>query len=163
MTTIRHLILSALCLFVSATACLAQSTMPELNDAPDVESVYISSALIKMASGSDSKKHTNIGGMSLKTGILQRVTSMEVYSCESVKAATLGKRTMDKYIASHPNIQTLISVNDGKEKVRIYALPAEKADTYSKIIIYNYEPDEVNIVIINGNMNSSDILSISGD
>lgn len=154
-----RIFLAAICIIASFTSCRAQSTLPSLNDAKGVESVYISKTLIQLA-GKDNLKISGIDG--IDSTIAKRISGMEVYSCETKAGIKTGQKAIDDFTASNPSIETLISVNNEDEKVRIYALPDKKSGTYSKIIIYNHElNDDLDIIIINGQFTNSDITQMS--
>lgn len=153
-------------LSLTALAARAQSTFPNLASSDDVESVYVSEAMLRMVGASGG----NItAGVNMPSKMINKITSIEVYSCETPRSVKAAKSAVSSFLEKNPGTKLLVSVNDKSEKVNIYGVPNGKiygspngkTVGYSKIIICDSEPKEYDIVILNGKFDSSDLGSIT--
>lgn len=144
-------------LSLTALAARAQSTFPNLASSDDVESVYVSEAMLRMVGASGG----NItAGVNMPQKMINKITSIEVYTCETPRSVKAARSAVSSFLEKNPGTKLLVSVNDKSEKVKIYGLPNGKTAGYSKIIICDSEPKEYDIVILNGKFDSSDLGSI---
>ncbi|MDE7411634.1 MAG: DUF4252 domain-containing protein [Paramuribaculum sp.] len=160
----KHLITTLILLTVTAITLSAQDTFKALSEMKGVETVYISEAMINMSSNankSDKSGRTTIGGVRVNNTSLRHIKNMEIYSCEKQPAVEKARQVYAEYKKAHPQAQILVRVKDDDDITEIMALPGTAPVAYCTLIIYNAEPKEVNIIVINGNFSSNDITTMS--
>ncbi len=150
---IRHLfsVILAVTLSMASTSCLAQArAFKSLADMPDVNTVFIGEAAMRMA---------NVSGLSKgKFSPDDKVKTVEIVTCESPASIQKAKAIADSMI-EQMHLELLLETKDDGEITRIYCLfDKDNKDKASVIMIQNIDDDdEMNIVYLTGKITLSNI------
>ena len=145
--TIIIIMLSA----ITLTASAQESLFKKYEDAKGVETVYISKALLALASG-----YMNVGDMNIKS-ITQKIESIRLLNCEDrvtaqkLKADALAEFKKGKY-------EEMLRHKDNSERTYIYM---KKARRFNEFVLLNIESEVVQVINITGTMTIEDIQRIT--
>lgn len=133
---------------------LAKAQSSILNDMPQgdgVTKMYINKSMIKL--GAD------IASSSLGQykDIFKEIEGIEIYSCDKGALARKANDAFQK-VLKNKNIETMAYSEEKKEVTAIYTVTNNQGQPQG-MIIYSYEPGELSIIVIHGNL---DIEALSG-
>ena len=158
-TLILVLISAVMCLLPSG--CSAQAKVFEsVAKLPDVTSVYIGKAAMRMAGGA-AMVSSELSGASADA--IKKINSHETITCENKKTNPAADDKAAEVI-SRLKLEVLVESSEGDEKAIIYGgVPAEDDPDYVKnILIYNVTPSEFNLVYIAGLINLAEFVKDGG-
>ena len=125
-----------LALTISVFPACSKDLIPELAGRNDVERVYVSPAMIRMAGGlgdNDDYFDEEI------SGLLTGVRSLHVYECYSHDSFSIADDALKKYLNKHPDYEELLTNSNAGESTTIYGLPSKRAkDRCESIIIFTH-------------------------
>lgn len=136
---------------ITLTASAQESLFKKYEDAKGVETVYVSKALLALASG-----YMNVGDMNIKS-IAEKIESIRVLNCEDrtiaqkLKADAIAEFKKGKY-------EEMLRHKDNSEQTYIYM---KKAGRLNEFVLLNIETDEVQVINITGTMTMEDIQRIT--
>ena len=145
--TIIIIMLSA----ITLTASAQESLFKKYEDAKGVETVYISKALLALASG-----YMNVGDMNIKS-ITQKIESIRLLNCkdrvtaQKLKADAITEFKKGKY-------EEMLRHKDNSERTYIYM---KKARRFNEFVLLNIESEVVQVINITGTMTIEDIQRIT--
>ena len=145
--TIIIIMLSA----ITLTASAQESLFKKYEDAKGVETVYISKALLALASG-----YMNVGDMNIKS-ITQKIESIRLLNCkdrvtaQKLKADAIAEFKKGKY-------EEMLRHKDNSERTYIYM---KKAGRFNEFVLLNIESEVVQVINITGTMTIEDIQRIT--
>lgn len=144
--------LLALCLPVLAKA---QSAI--LNDLPQgdgVSKMYINKSMIQL--GADLASSS----LGQYKDIFKEIEGIEIYSCDKGALARKANDAFQKVLKKR-NIETMVYNEEKKEISAIYTVTNNQGQLEG-MIIYNYEPGELSIIVIHGNIDIEALSSMAG-
>ncbi len=149
------LILFSFLVTVMPLAASAQKhVFQKVADMPEVESVFVGSAILKMADGV-----SKVTGYNKYTRSVKNIESIEVISCESPNAIPNVVAECRRIIDSM-GLEVILEANESDEQSMIYGGPiVEGQATMSSLIVTNIERNEFSLVYIRGDINISDVVS----
>lgn len=144
----NRIIISILAAFsiLAATSCAtAQTPFSALKNEKDVTHVYLSKAMMALA------------GKSLSSDLLidksSSINTIEVFECSSPKSIAKAREILAQYMNTEPTPEEIVTVNKNNEETLILGVPSpSKPNTYSSMIIVNFEKKEADIVILSGSI-----------
>lgn len=154
MPDMRHIKILILLLTVILGTVTARAVRPVFADLPageEVEKVYISKTLLRMAGAADNiaLPGVNINGFGLSV-----LDNVEVVNIDNRRFFKQANEILDRYISTEGLDVMMLKEGDG-EKVIIYSKQLEKTDALSVMIIVKEDEDEMNIVVIHGRIDIS--------
>lgn len=151
-------IMAIICL-TATTSCKAQKIFSELSSDPDVESIFVGKAMMTLAKG---VIHFDGDNEAMKA--IKGINSVEIINCEKPDAINRIRTKAHKIIKSR-KLELLLENKDGKEMSNIYGrVPDNDKDSYiSNIVIENIEPDEYNLIHINGKIDLKALMLMKDD
>ena len=169
----KNIMLVLLAILVPAMPLAAQEKMfAEVAKMPDVESVFVGGAILKLAKGAQTITDNKYARS------VKNIDAIEVISCESEEAVDAVAEACQKIIDSM-NLEVILEANEnreqrvlkgsgkviqkgGVERSIIYGGPMEEGRPKMKnMIVVNQSPDEFQLVYIRGCIDISDV--VSGD
>ena len=136
---------------IALTASAQESLFKKYEDAKGVESVYVSKALLALASG-----YMNVGDMNIKS-ITQKIESIRVLNCEDrvtaqkLKADAIAEFKKGKY-------EEMLRRKENSQQTYIYM---KKAGHLNEFVLLNIEREEGQVINITGTMTMEDIQRIT--
>lgn len=125
----------------------AEDLFPGLEDVPGVESVYVSkSMMMNYATSRD------ILWDKLNMYKVDKLDGMMVYSGRTEEAMMQIEKSMNKFIDSQKDIETLVKSKNAKDVSVIYGVPLENKKGYSVLVIFNKGKD-CSMVVLTGEIN----------
>lgn len=140
------ILIAALVVFAICTPLTACSQTRILTDFPTgsgVEKVFISKAMLNM--GLPRKEFFNYKNM------FGEVQCMEVYNCENSSLVDPVKSKIDGMLKKY-HAEIMLESEEENESSRIYTLFEEKREKTLGLAIINFEGDDINIVILHGDV-----------
>lgn len=141
-------------------SCIGQAKVFEsLAKMPDVTSVYIGKAAMRLGAGASFMSGEFAGANAIK-----KINSLEVISCEKKSAIPEVKKKADAIIAQF-KMDVLVETNENNERVLIYGGTPEDGneDYIDNLLIYEVSDNELNIVYIDGKINVKEFMNESGN
>lgn len=151
MKRLRFFILISVAIVFAATACAQKMTFPSLNNQEGVTKVFVNKAMLSMAGNS-----INLGGK-VPASMLKNLDSIEVLTSDDTAGAEKIKEAMTDYLAENTDMDVMVQVSDNGQDVSIYSVPKPGSDNLAKLIIYVVEPDEVTLVVMNGDIDPTQL------
>ena len=140
-------------LLMSAVSVQAQGNLFEkLANNKNVNSVYISTAMLSMAPNMD------LGKANIKD-IVNKLEQLEIYSSESRETSNMMKKELDTF-ARNRTYELLMNVKDAKSTITFYAL--KNKDKFKELIMVTSETDQCFIVRMVGDFTMADIQKVTG-
>lgn len=148
-------------LLASSTQLSAQTVDYEaLSDSPNIECVKLSGLMLKM--GMSASKQGGANGEKIAKAF-EGVKKMYVFSSENKK----GREELIKGFAplidsKKKNVEVLVEQKDQQEgeHVRIIGVTKGK-DRFELLLVFSVEPDEVDAVVMIGDMGKEDLLVLA--
>lgn len=132
-------------LFFTTLQVRATDFFQDLDDCDDVSAVYISKNLISQARVPIARVRQVVSMDDLK------LESIAVYDAEKKSGMEACKKAMKNFRQTNPNLDMLmLSRDEDGEVTMLYGLPVEGSDTYSVLVVYTEDSDEVCIVVLTG-------------
>lgn len=148
-------LLIIIAIIAGSLAAQAQDKMYEkFSGNKDISTVFISKALLSMASGMD------MGGMNIK-GLTSKLERMEIYTSESKNAMKLMASEMEA-VKKNKVYETLMTVKEEDDITNFYALKSSDGK-FKEMIMHISDADECTIIRIVGNFTMEDIQSVTQD
>ncbi|MBQ8774007.1 MAG: DUF4252 domain-containing protein [Muribaculaceae bacterium] len=136
-------------IFSALPAIADNKVFDEIAEMKDVEYVYISKSMISMFANKQIPGNFKLGD------IANQLESIEIIEIENKRAIKLAK---EKVNSLTNGLEILSKIKNGNEKLLICA--KKEKDTYSQIIIFVEEHDEITLINLKGRI-SSDRLALS--
>lgn len=136
---------------LTMTSCAQQRMMASLKGDKEIETVYVSSAMMKMAGGL--ARHQMGWTASKFATQLQDVNCVEVASSEQVQGSKRIKDLAERLIKEH-KLELLVEAEEDDESSQVYGLSKPDGSGFSLMLILNIEGNETNLVIIQGDFKS---------
>lgn len=155
------LVLISVVMCMIPAGCVGQAKVFEsVAKLPDVTSVYIGKAAMRMAGGA-AMVSSELSGASADA--IKKINSLEIITCENKKSIPAAEAKVAEIIAKL-KLEVLVETNEGDEKAIIYGgVPVEgDSDYVQNILIYNSTPSELNLVYIDGRINLTEFVKDSG-
>ena len=145
---------SSIKLFMAAIACAlcglssyAADLFPSLYDSPNIETVYVSKAMMM-----NSNKSRSILFDQLNIYDSKNLDDLYVYSAKNPEGIELAQKALADYRKKNKNLEVLMRTKSEKEESVIYGMPSEKPGFYSNIIIMN-NGKSFSMVVLSGSIN----------
>ncbi|MBD5231388.1 MAG: DUF4252 domain-containing protein [Muribaculaceae bacterium] len=152
MKRILTLILSAIIL--SATSLHADDRVfTKLPSGPNVEKVYIGKTLLK-AAGRINNNLGNQFGLTISDNA--RLESLETVSAVGSSDVQSAYTIMKSFI-NDEHLETLLTKEEGYSWTAIYGKMNEDSNSAKILVVCNYDVNEIQIVIMRGNLTVSNI------
>lgn len=133
-------------------SCAAQNPFKTLSDMRGVETVFVGGALLKMAG------NINLGN-DINAGSIKSMKAVGVYNVTEKRAMNEARRLVKDYIETN-RLDTLMIAQDGGENTMI--LGGINGDMIINPLIFTDEGSEMNIIMIRGDVNVSQLSGIAG-
>lgn len=137
----------AIAALLTAPSCISQAKVfKDAASLPDVTSVYIGPALLKMAGSA-----STMGGYGDYSQYVSGVKNLEILTCESPRAIDRLATVCDSIISTL-HYEVMLDANEDNEHTVIYAgVPdQENPSVIEGLLIVNREKNEYNLVFIRG-------------
>lgn len=144
--SIRLFILAAT-VAVSSFSASAADLFPSLYDSPNIETVYVSGAMML-----NSNKSRSILYDQLNIYDTKNIDDLYVYSARNPEGIELAKNALDEYKKKTKNLEVLMRTKSEKEESVIYGIPTENPGYYSNIIIMN-NGKSFSMIVLSGIIN----------
>ena len=148
---LKALLLSLIILVGAGSAFAQKRLLSDLPSGPDVSRVNISEAMLKMGTGI-----VPFGTVGPYAALIKDPKSMEIYACNDEK---LTKEAVSKFNGKLKSLdlEDLLSAEEYGTVTKIYMVyekDKKSGDrTATAMIIYNYDKQSVEIVVIHGSFN----------
>ncbi|MDO4318963.1 MAG: DUF4252 domain-containing protein [Bacteroidales bacterium] len=140
---------------MTAPSCISQAKVfKEVASMPDVTSVYIGPAMLRLAGGAAS-----VGGYGEYSQYISDLKSIEVISCEKASSIEKVSAACDRMLAQM-HYEILLEANEEDEHAIIYGgIPdGENPDILDDIVIVSREKGEFSLVYIRGKINVGEMV-----
>ena len=148
-----RIILAAMAVMTGMTICAQTPLFKDLPTGEGIEKVYISKALMQLAGNTMTSP---VNGVNIPDP--SKIDNIEVVNVEARKYFKAVDEVLNSYVASN-KLQVLLQNDDGEEVTVIYGLMTDDGQRLKKLVIYNNEQDELNVVVINGEIDTKSIMS----
>ena len=150
---INNTAISLIFFFISFTtwACAQTRMLSSMPDGQWVTKVYISKALINLGSSISAQAAGRYGHL------MKDIDSIEVYTCESIDMVKKAEIAFQDILKNY-NVEEILSSKQPYESDFIYLCSPKKIAKPDALIIYNQTPADVNIVVLHGTIDVSEIL-----
>jgi hypothetical protein len=130
----------------------------DLSNEKNIKTVYVGKVMLSLASG----VLGNSISSALDTGIdintfIDKVNSVEIVSTEKKGCVKKIQKQLNKATKSY-NLQSIIDTPNGDNNEQILFEEDASTGTVSKLLIVQKEKSKMNVVVIQGNIDISDII-----
>ncbi len=140
-------LVSLMLLLLSAHA-YAYEVFEKLADSPQVESSYISTAIL----GKANLPRTMMNAVRVNTGLnlnLSDLKAMYTYNCYSKESGQLAESLLKQHVKKNNNLQLLMRKRQGEMEYLIYYSEARTSSGCGELIVYNKTSDNyVQLVVL---------------
>ncbi len=143
-------LLLIIALSVAGSIFAARPIFADLPAGEDIEKIYLSKSLLRMAGADD----INLQGVSLEDLGKDYLDNIEVVNIETRRHFRQAYDILDQYVDKN-NLEVMMLKKSDGEKVTIYGKPIDETGETSVMIIVKEDEDELNIVVISGRFNAS--------
>lgn len=143
-------LLLIIALSVAGSIFAARPIFADLPAGEDIEKIYLSKSLLRMAGADD----INLQGVSLEDLGKDYLDNIEVVNIETRLHFRQAYDILDQYVDKN-NLEVMMLKESDGEKVTIYGKPIDETGETSVMIIVKEDEDELNIVVISGRFNAS--------
>lgn len=141
------LFLAAIATALCGLPSYAADLFPSLYDSPNIETVYVSKAMML-----NSNKSRSILYNQLNIYDSKNLDDLYVYSAKNPEGIELAQKALADYRKKNKNLEVLMRTKSEKEESVIYGMPSEKPGFYSNIIIMN-NGKSFSMVVLSGSIN----------
>ena len=125
----------------------AKDLFPSLYDSPDIETVFVSKAM--MMSSAESRSIL-FGRLSIYDS--KDLDDLYVYSAKNPEGIALAEKTLKEFSDKNKNLEILMRTKSEKEESIIYGLPSDKPGHYTNVIIVS-KGKGFSMVVLTGSIN----------
>ena len=148
-----RILMAAMAVMTGLTVFAQAPVFKDLPSGEGIEKVYISKALMQLAGSTMS---TPVNGVNIPDP--SKINNIEVVNVESRKYFKTVEEKLNAYVNAN-KLQVLLQNDDGDEITVIYGLMSDDGKKLKELVIYNNEGDELNVVVINGEIDPQSIMS----
>ena len=152
-----YILLCAIILSISAgTTFAAERFLSGLQKMDGITSVYIGKSMLKMV-GSNFSDTKLFAGTGMTGNVLNNIDCIDIVTAETEKAANHVRSLIDTNLKRMPELELAMETEEDGEYTRIYVQPSPDGDSYKRMLIIVSEPDEVNVIDMQGSIKANEI------
>ncbi len=148
MKNIKTLLITLISLLSSSALMAAEPLFPELENCPDIETVFVSKAMLMNAS-----KSRNILWEQLNIYNNKDLDNLYIYSSRSAEGIEVADKALNSFLKKNKDMEILMKTKSKKESSTIYAIPLKDTpNRYSTVIIVT-QGNSFSMVVLTGKIN----------
>jgi hypothetical protein len=111
----------------------ATDLFPKLYDSPNIETIYVSKAMMM-----NSNKSRDILYRQLNIYDSKNLDDLYIYTARTPEGIELADKELDSFKNKNKNLEILMRTKTEKEESVIYGIPSDNSGLYSTLIIMNH-------------------------
>lgn len=140
---VKRAILSLAIMISGMPVVSAQKYFSELTGRKDIETVYVSKALLASAPSLGS-----LGRFGVQLG---KATSLSVFTTEQPSGLKACRESLADFVSANSDAELLFQQNDDEDITSVYGIPVPGSDgKYSLLLVYNADQTDATLVVITG-------------
>lgn len=152
--------MAAVMIALAGSSLKAQGRMfGELSKTDGCTSIYVGETLLKLVGDKAGNLVGNTGGINTSV-LMDKLTSVEVITCDNEKKAKEISKKIDATIAAMQGLTVMAEVKDSESNIVMYAKEEPGSDIIRTLIINVASDGEPTVVALNGNFTAEDIATV---
>lgn len=156
------MMIAAVIIALAGSSLKAEDRMfGELSKTDGCTSIYVGETLLKLVGDKAGNIVGDAGGINT-AALIDKLTSVEVITCENSKKAKEISRKIEATIAAMQGLTVMAEVKDDESNIVIYAKKQPGSEFITTLIINVTPDDDPTVVALNGSFTTEDIAAVMG-